>query len=328
MNDQLNLPQRPRRNRVSPGVRKIVRETTLVPGDLIQPVFVHSGDHDEPIDSMPGQTRWSIKGICEFARVLADAGVSGIDLFGKIPAELKTLNGEEAYNPDGLIPRAVEAVKAAVPELVVMTDVALDPYTTTGQDGLVINGEVVNDETVAILCKQALTQARAGADLIGPSDMMDGRVGAIRSALDDAGFTHVGIMSYTAKYASAFYGPFRGALDSAPVGGMGKETYQMDPANIREALRELDLDVAEGADMVMVKPAGPCLDVIASMAAYSPVPVTAYQVSGEYLMIKAAAASGWIDEDAVMMESLIGIKRAGASAILTYYALAAANQLR
>lgn len=328
MNDQLNLPQRPRRNRISPAIRAIARETLLAPGDLIQPVFVHDGAADEDIASMPGQICWSIEGLCEFARELVDAGVSGIDLFGRIPNEFKTHGGEEAYNSDGLIPRAVEAVKAAVPDLVVMTDVALDPYTTTGQDGLVIDGEVVNDETVAILCKQALTQARAGADLIGPSDMMDGRVGAIRAALDEAGFSNVGIMSYTAKYASAYYGPFRGALDSAPAGGMGKETYQMDPANSREALRELDLDIAEGADMVMVKPAGPCLDVIARLTDYSPVPVTAYQVSGEYLMIKAAAASGWIDEEAVMMESLIGIKRAGASAILTYFALDAAKKLR
>ena len=327
MNDQLNLPQRPRRNRVNPAIRALARETLLAPGDLIQPVFVHDGSANEPIPSMPGQTCWSIAGLCSFARELADAGVSGIDLFGRIPPELKTLGGEEAANAQGLIPRAVEAVKAAVPDLVVMTDVALDPYTTTGQDGLVRDGVVVNDETVAVLCQQALTHARAGADLIGPSDMMDGRVGAIRAALDAHGFTHVGIMSYTAKYASAYYGPFRGALDSAPAGGMGKETYQMDPANVREALRELHLDVAEGADMVMVKPAGPCLDVIARLADASPVPVTAYQVSGEYLMIKAAAASGWIDEAAVMMESLIGMKRAGASAILTYFALDAATAL-
>ncbi|WP_336249969.1 porphobilinogen synthase [Stomatohabitans albus] len=328
MNDALHLPQRPRRNRVSAAIRSMARETILHPGDFIQPVFVHDGTTDEPVDSMPGQQRWSLDGLVTFARTLADAGVSGIDLFGRIPSHLKTPMGEEATNPDGLIPQAIAAVKAAVPELAVMTDVALDPYTTTGQDGLVIGGEVVNDPTVAVLVQQALTHARAGADLIGPSDMMDGRVGEIRSALDAEGFTNVGIMSYTAKYASAYYGPFRGALDSAPAGGMGKETYQMDPANSREALRELDLDVAEGADMVMVKPAGPCLDIIARLADYSPVPVTAYQVSGEYLMIEAAAQSGWIDRDAVMMESLLGIKRAGASAILTYYALDAARRLQ
>lgn len=327
MHEPLDLPQRPRRNRVSPAIRALARETHLAPSDLIQPVFVHDGDVNEPIASMPGQVCWSIRGLCEFARELVDAKVSGVDLFGRIPAQFKTIGGEEAYNPDGLIPRAVAALKAAVPELMVMTDVALDPYTTTGQDGLVVDGVVVNDPTVATLCQQALTQARAGADMIGPSDMMDGRVGAIRATLDAAGFSHVGIMSYTAKYASAYYGPFRGALDSAPAPGMGKETYQMDPANVREALRELDLDVQEGADMVMVKPAGPCLDVIARLAEYSPVPVTAYQVSGEYLMIMAGAQSGWIDKNAVMMESLIGIKRAGASAILSYFALDAAKRL-
>jgi porphobilinogen synthase len=244
---------------------------------------------------------------------------------------LKTPEAEECANPEGLVPRAIQALKAAHPSLVVITDVALDPYNSDGQDGLVRRGEdgsleILNDQTVEVLCRQALCHAQAGADMVGPSDMMDGRVAAIRTALDGASFEGVSILSYTAKYASAYYGPFRGALDSAPRDG-DKKTYQMDPANVREAVRELLLDEEEGADMVMVKPAGPYLDVIAALRDETTLPVAAYQVSGEYLMIKSACAAGWLEEQAVVMESLTGIKRAGADVILSYFAKEAARRL-
>jgi porphobilinogen synthase len=240
--------------------------------------------------------------------------------------QLKTSAAEEAWNPDGLIPRAIRALKYAHPTLTVITDVALDPYNADGHDGLVADdGRILNDETVVALCKQALCQARAGADVVAPSDMMDGRVGALRAALDAEGFTEVGILSYAAKYASAYYGPFRGALDSAPKAG-DKKTYQMDPANSREAVREALLDEAEGADMLMVKPAGAYLDIIAKLREHTPLPLAAYQVSGEYLMIKSAAAAGWLDEEKVVIESLIAIKRAGADMILTYFAKQAAEK--
>ena len=322
----LELTARPRRNRRTPSIRDMVRETELSPAHLVLPLFVHLGP-DEPIDSMPGVNRWSIDGLLSEVGRAADRGVKAVVLFEAAPDELKTPTGDEAWNPDGLIPQTIGAIKAAHPTTVVMTDVALDPYNSDGHDGIVAaDGTIVNDETVEVLCRQALTHADAGADIVAPSDMMDGRVGAIRETLDHHGHTEVGICAYTAKYASAFFGPFRGALDSAPRSG-DKKTYQMDPANSRESLRELKLDIEEGADMVMVKPAGPYLDVVRRFAEASVVPVAAYQVSGEYLMVKAAAASGWLDEPAIIAETLIGIRRAGADVILTYFATQAAELL-
>jgi porphobilinogen synthase len=281
---------------------------------------------------MPGVTRWSLGSLVREAGDAMALGIPAVVLFPKIAENLKSPHGEECFNDDGLVPRAIRALKAAHPELCVITDVALDPYNSDGHDGIVrrdARGEltILNDETVEILCRQALSHARAGADIVAPSDMMDGRVGAIRAALDAEGFTDVSILSYTAKYASAFYGPFRGALDSAPKDG-DKKTYQMDPGNIREALRETLLDEDEGADMLMVKPAGIYLDVIAKVRETTTLPVAAYQVSGEYLMLKSAAAAGWLDEKAAVLESLLAIKRAGASTILTYFATQAALWLR
>jgi len=325
--DRLELLARPRRNRKSRAIRALVRETELSADDLVYPLFVQEGTGDDAIASLPGQTRWSLDGLLgevERARAL---GLSAIVLFPKVDDALKTSDGREAWNEDGLIPRVVAALKARFPELCVMTDVALDPYSSDGHDGLVApDGRILNDETVAALCRQALSQARAGADVVAPSDMMDGRVGALRAALDGEEFTDVSILSYTAKYASAYYGPFRGALDSAPRGG-DKKTYQMDPANVREAEREVALDEDEGADVVMVKPAGPYLDVIARLRETTTLPIAAYQVSGEYLMIRAAADSGWLDERAVVLESLVGIKRAGADLIFSYFAPLAATWL-
>lgn len=319
---------RPRRNRRTAAIRGLVRETTLSAGDLIHPVFLHADADDVPLESLPGQTRWSPDGLLRRAEETLEAGVRAMVLFPKVADDLKDRTGTEAANEDGLVPRALRALSERFPELALVTDVALDPYSSDGHDGIVgDDGRVLNDETVEVLCRQALAQARAGATIVAPSDMMDGRVAAIRSALDGEGFTDVAIMSYCAKYASAYYGPFRGALDSAPKAG-DKATYQMDPANAREALRELDLDEAEGADVVMVKPAGPYLDVIRRLSERTTLPVAAYQVSGEYLMIEAAAASGWIDRRAVVMESLLGIRRAGADMILTYHALDAAAWLR
>ena len=258
---RLDLLSRPRRNRNSAGVRAMVRETSLAASDLVLPLFFHEDAGDVAIESMPGCTRWSLEGLMKEAGEAHALGIPAVVLFPKIEEELKTSGAEECFNPEGLVPRAIRALKKAHPDLVVMTDVALDPYNVDGHDGLVVEGEIVNDETVAVLCKQAVAQAEAGADIVAPSDMMDGRVGAIREALDEAGFLQVSICSYTAKFASAFYGPFRGALDSAPKAG-DKKTYQMDPANAREALRELELDEMEGADMVMVKPGGPYLDIV------------------------------------------------------------------
>ncbi len=316
----MNLPIRPRRNRQSAAIRDLVRETELTPGHLIYPLFLQEGQENTPISSMPGCTRWSIEGLVKEAGEAHALGVPAVVLFPRIPDELKTRGAEACYADDGLVPRAIRALKAAHPTLTVITDVALDPYNSDGHDGLVTDdGRILNDETVAVLCQQALCHARAGADIVAPSDMMDGRVAAIRFALDAAGFEAVSIMSYTAKYASAYYGPFRGALDSAPKAG-DKKTYQMDPANAREALREAALDEAEGADILMVKPAGPYLDIIAKLRASTMLPIAAYQVSGEYLMIKAGAAGGWIDETKIVNESLIGIRRAGADMILTYFA--------
>ncbi|HEY1081073.1 MAG TPA: porphobilinogen synthase [Prosthecobacter sp.] len=316
----MNLSIRPRRNRQSPAIRDMVRETVLTPGNLIYPLFLQEGDENTPISAMPGCQRWCVADLVKEAGEAHALGIPAVVLFPRIPDDLKTPGAEECHNDGGLVPRAIRALKAAHPTLMVITDVALDPYNSDGHDGLVAaDGRILNDETVEVLCQQALCHARAGADIVAPSDMMDGRVAALRSALDAAGFTQVSIMSYTAKYASAYYGPFRGALDSAPKAG-DKKTYQMDPANAIEALREAALDEAEGADMLMVKPAGPYLDIIARLKDSSTLPIAAYQVSGEYLMIKAGAAAGWLDEDKVALESLIGIRRAGASMILTYFA--------
>ena len=327
----LSLMNRPRRNRRTPAIRSMVREITLSPADFILPLFFHEDAEDTPIASMPGVIRWSLVSLVREAGEAHALGIPAIVLFPKIEDSLKTSLAEESYNDAGLVPRAIRALKVAHPSLCVITDVALDPYNSDGHDGLVqcdASGEleILNDATVEILCHQALSHARAGADIVAPSDMMDGRVAAIREALDGEGFTQVSILSYTAKYASAFYGPFRGALDSAPKAG-DKKTYQMDPANSREAIRETLLDEAEGADMLMVKPAGFYLDVIAKVRDTSTLPIAAYQVSGEYLMLKSAAAGGWLDEKAIVLESLLAIKRAGADMILTYYAKQACRWL-
>lgn len=316
----LDLRERPRRNRKSAAIRSACRETHLGPEHFIYPLFVHGGDDDIPITSMPGCKRLSVPGLMAELEQAVDAGVGMVALFPKIPDELKDSVGTESHNPKGLIPDVLKRVKDRWPELMLVTDVALDPYSSDGHDGIVAaDGRILNDETVEVLCKQALAQAEAGADIIAPSDMMDGRVGAIRDALDDGGFTGVSILAYTAKYASAFYGPFREALDSAPRGG-DKKTYQMDPANVREALREAGLDEDEGADMLMVKPAMAYLDVVAALRDATTLPVAAYQVSGEYAMFKAAAERGWLDERAVVLEMLTSIRRAGADIILSYYA--------
>jgi len=316
----MNLPIRPRRNRKSPAVRDLVRETELTAAHLIYPLFLHAGKDDPPIASMPGCTRWSIAGLVKEAGAAHALGIPAVVLFPAISDNLKTRGAEEAWNADGLVPRAIKALKAAHPSLAVITDVALDPYNSDGHDGLVSDdGRILNDETVDALRKQALCHARAGADIVAPSDMMDGRIAAIREGLDVEAFTGVSILSYAAKYASAYYGPFRGALDSAPRSG-DKMTYQMDPANAREAEREAKLDEAEGADLLMVKPATPYLDIIYRLREITSLPIAAYHVSGEYLMIKAAAASGWLDERKIVLETLTGIRRAGADMILTYFA--------
>jgi porphobilinogen synthase len=321
------MRERPRRNRKSAAIRDAVRETTLGPEHFIYPLFVHEGDADEPIGSMPGCSRLSLKGLVAEVERAHAVGVRMIAVFPKIDDALKDKTGTESYNPEGLVPRALRTLKERFPDVMLVTDVALDPYSSDGHDGIVApDGRILNDETIAVLCRQALAQAAAGADIVAPSDMMDGRIGAIRDALDDEGFTEVGILAYTAKYASAFYGPFRDALDSAPRGG-DKKTYQMDPANAREALRELALDEAEGADMVMVKPAGAYLDVIRMVRDATTLPVAAYQVSGEYAMIEAAIARGWLDRRRGVMESLVAIRRAGADVILSYFARTVAEWL-
>ncbi|MEC7357827.1 MAG: porphobilinogen synthase [Verrucomicrobiota bacterium] len=323
-----NLNARPRRNRKSSVIRNLCRETRLVTESLIYPVFIHDKEKDESIESMPGCTRWSLNGLLHEISESCELGIGAIALFPAIDGNLKSPDAEESFNDNGLIPKTIRAIKDSFPQLAVITDVALDPYNSDGHDGLVDpSGKVLNDETVAILIQQALCHARAGADIVAPSDMMDGRVGAIRRELDNNDFTDISILSYSAKYASGYYGPFRGALNSEPKSG-DKKTYQMDPANAKEALREVMLDIEEGADMVMVKPAGPYLDVLANISTNVKVPVAAYQVSGEYLMIESASAAGWIDRKAVVMESLTGIHRAGASAILTYYAKSVAEWLK
>ena len=323
----MSLPIRPRRNRQSAAIRGLVRETRLSAQQFILPLFITEGRMEEPIASMPGCQRWSLDGLVREAISAWEAGVRAIVLFPRIADDLKTRQAEEAWNDAGLVPRAIKALKAALPDLAVITDVALDPYNSDGHDGLVADdGRILNDETVVALCRQALCHARAGATIVSPSDMMDGRVGALRTALDSEGFQGVSIMSYTAKYASACYGPFRGALDSAPKAG-DKKTYQMDPANAREAVREAMLDEAEGADILMVKPAGFYLDIIHQLRSETNLPLAAYQVSGEYLMIKAACAAGWLDERKIVLESLTAIHRAGADMILTYFAKQAAFYL-
>ena len=322
----MELIHRPRRLRRSEPIRTLVRETALSPGELIAPLFVKEGKGvREPIDTMPGQFRLSADELVREAEELWGVGVRAVNLFGY--SETKDEGATESYNPEGVVPNAVRALKRVLPELCVQSDVALDPYSVHGHDGLVIDGDVANDETVEVLCRMALAHAEAGVDWVAPSDMMDGRVGAIRDALDDNEYTHVGILAYSAKYASCFYGPFRGALDSAPRKG-DKKSYQMDPANAREALKEIALDIEEGADVVMVKPALPYLDVIARVRAEFDVPIAAYNVSGEYGMIVAAAEKGWIDRDAAILEALVSIKRAGANMILTYFAKEAARLLR
>lgn len=308
-------------------MRRLVRETLLTPSDLILPLFVVDG-HDEkiPIQSMPGFFRLSPDLLLEQARAAYSLGIPAVALFPALPDSLKDRFATESTNADGLLQRTVRDLKDGIPELTVITDVAMDPYSSDGHDGVFENGEILNDPTLEILAAMAVSQAVAGADMVAPSDMMDGRVRIIREGLDENGFQDVGILAYSAKYASAFYGPFRDALDSAPKSG-NKKTYQMDPANSREAVREVLLDVEEGADMVMVKPALPYLDVIAAVRSAVSVPVAAYNVSGEYAMAKAAAQLGWLDEDAVVGEMLTAIKRAGADMILTYFALDVAKRL-
>jgi porphobilinogen synthase len=319
------LPIRPRRNRRSEAIRALARETVLLPSDLICPLFVTDGAKT-PVASMPGVFRLPRADAVKEAKELRKLGVPAVALFPALDGKLKDPLARESVNPKGLLQRTVRDLKEAVPELCVITDVAMDPYSSDGHDGVVREGRIVNDETLEILAAMAVSQAEAGADMVAPSDMMDGRVGAIRAALDERGLTETGILAYSAKYASAFYGPFREALDSAPKHG-DKKTYQMDPANAREAIREVQLDVAEGADVVMVKPALPYLDVIAAVRKAVNVPVAAYHVSGEYAMAKAAGQLGWLDADAVIMESLVAIKRAGADMILTYAAREIAAKL-
>jgi porphobilinogen synthase len=322
---------RPRRQRRTEYTRALVREHTLHASDLILPVFLLDGtDQIEDVPSMPGVQRRSVDRLYPLAQECVDLGIPVMALFPVINPSRKTPDGREAFNPDGLIPRAVQTLKTRFPQLGLLTDVALDPYTSHGQDGLLDDdGYIVNDPTVEILVEQALVQARAGVDIVAPSDMMDGRIGAIRQALEAAGLIHTQIMAYSAKYASAFYGPFRDAVGSAlQLGKSNKKVYQMDPGNSNEALREVALDLAEGADMVMVKPGMPYLDIVRRVKDEFGVPTFAYQVSGEYAMLKAAAQNGWLDNDAVVMESLLAFRRAGADGVLTYFALEAARLLQ
>lgn len=323
--------KRPRRMRRDAFSRRLMQEHVLTSNDLIYPVFVLEGEgRREDVASMPGVQRQSVDLLLQTAAESVRLGIPAIALFPVVDQSRKSLDAAEAWNPDGLVPRAVKALKAALPELGVITDVALDPYTSHGQDGLIdAGGYVLNDETIAVLVKQALCHAAAGADVVAPSDMMDGRIGAIRQALEQAGHIHTRILAYSAKYASAFYGPFRDAVGSAANLGKGsKSTYQMDPANSDEALHEVRLDIEEGADMFMVKPGMPYLDIVRRVKSELKVPTYAYQVSGEYAMLKAAAQNGWLDEKACVMEALLGFKRAGADGILTYFALDVARWLK
>ena len=325
---RLDLVQRPRRNRQTEWSRRLVRETVLTTNDLIWPIFIIDGENrTEPVGSMPGVERVTVDGAVRAAERAAKLGIPAIALFPNTDPDLRDLEGTQAHNPENLVCRAVRAMKAAVPEVGIVTDVALDPYTSHGHDGLMRGEEIVNDESVAALVSQSLNQARAGADIIAPSDMMDGRIGEIRLALDAEGFERVQIMSYAAKYASAFYGPFREAVGSGGLLKGDKRTYQMDPHNSDEALREVALDLEQGADMVMVKPGLPYLDIVFRVKDTFGVPTYAYQVSGEYAMIMAAAKNGWIDGDKAMVESLVAFKRAGADGILTYFAPFVAEKL-
>ena len=318
-----------RRNRRDPWSRRLVAETHLTPADLIWTVFVCEGEgRSEPVHSLPGIVRLSPDLLAAQARTALDLGIPALAVFPQTPPQAKSADGDEALNPDNLVCQAVRAVKAAVPEIGVICDVALDPYTSHGHDGLLRDGYIVNDETVDVLCRQALVQAEAGCDVIAPSDMMDGRVGAIRRALDGAGFERVRILSYAAKYASVYYGPFRDAIGSTGnLAGGDKRGYQMDPANGEEALREVAMDIEEGADMVMVKPGMPYLDIVYRVKATFGLPTYVYQVSGEYAMLKAAGERGWLDGDGALMEALQGFKRAGADGVLTYAALDIARRL-
>ena len=313
--------RRPRRNRRGVAVRGLVRETSLSAEHLIWPLFVIDGtDRREPVQAMPGVDRMSPDLLVESVLQARDLGIQSVALFPALDDSLKDKVATESTNPKGLLQRTIRSLKEAAPDVAVITDVAMDPYSSDGHDGYVEDGEILNDRTLPILADMAIAQAEAGCDIVAPSDMMDGRVAYLRAALDEKGFTDVGILAYSAKYASAFYGPFREALDSAPRGG-DKKTYQMDPANVREAILEVTLDVEEGADMVMVKPGLPYLDVVRSVREAVDVPVAAYHVSGEYAMVKAAAEKGWIDGAAVMDESLLAFRRAGADMILTYAAV-------
>lgn len=326
---KLDILERPRRNRKSSAIRDLVRETELSVKDLVYPVFIMEGrEKEESIPSMPGMTRKTVDVLLKEVEECVSLGISAIAPFPSIEEIKKDRIGSESYNPDGLVPTCVRAVKDKFPDVVVMTDVALDPFNSDGHDGIVAeSGEILNDETVEVLCKMAVCHAKAGADFLCPSDMMDGRIGAIRKALDAERLLNTSILAYSAKYASAFYGPFRDALDSAPKAG-DKKTYQMDPGNRIEAIREVALDIAESADIVMVKPACYYLDVLREVANFSKVPVAAYQVSGEYAMLCAAAENGWLDRNRVILESLTGIKRAGAKIIWTYFAKEAARLLQ
>ena len=318
---RLNLVQRPRRIRRTEALRRMACETQLTVNDLIYPLFVMEGENTKvEVPSMPGSYRYTLDLLLKEVTEAYGLGIPAIALFPLVAEDKKDNAGTESYNPEGLIQRTVRAIKQEIPDIMIVTDVALDPFSSKGHDGIVSDdGEILNDETVEVLVKQAVSQAIAGADIVAPSDMMDGRVGAIREGLDEAGYTNVSILAYSAKYASAYYGPFRDALDSAPKFG-DKKTYQMNPANAREALTEVELDIAEGADMVMVKPALAYLDIIQLVRSTCNVPVAAYNVSGEYAMIKAAGEKGWIDEKKVMLETLTSMKRAGADVILTYFA--------
>jgi porphobilinogen synthase len=317
-----------RRNRSHEWIRRLVAENRLDAADLIWPVFVREGRGIEPVASMPGIDRFSIESLIEAAGEAAMVGVPAIAIFPVVPPELKSDDGAEACRPDNLCNRAIRAVKKAVPQIGIICDVALDPYTSHGHDGLLVEGRVLNDETLEVLCRQALAEAAAGVDVIAPSDMMDGRVGRLRDALDAAGHQDVKILSYAAKYASAFYGPFRDAIGSKMALKGDKRSYQMDPANSDEALREVALDIAEGADMIMVKPGMPYLDILLRVKDTFRLPTYAYQVSGEYAMLKAAGERGWLDGDRAMLESLLAFKRAGADGILTYAAVEVAQRLK
>jgi len=324
-----DLLHRPRRLRRTPALRRMVRETHLTVNDMIYPLFVMEGEGQKvEIASMPGCYRYALDLLVKEVLECWELGINAIALFPVIPESKKDDTGSESYNPEGLVQQTVRSIKQAVPDIVVITDVALDPFTTHGHDGLIDeNGTILNDSSVEVLVKMALSQAASGTDMVAPSDMMDGRVGAIRKALDAEGYINVGILAYSAKYASAYYGPFRDALDSAPKFG-DKKTYQMDAANAREALKEVALDIAEGADIVMVKPALAYLDIIHQIRLETNLPIAAYNVSGEYAMIKAAGNVGWIDEKKVILETLNSIKRAGADLILTYFAKEVALMLR